>query len=40
MSVNIENIFDRTYYSQTGTIESNSYYGNPRNMMFTMRTNF
>lgn len=40
LSVNIENIFDRTYYSQTGTIESNSYYGNPRNMMFTMRTNF
>ena len=40
LSVNVENIFDRFYYSQIGTVENNTYYGNPRNVMFTMRTNF
>lgn len=40
LSVNVENIFDRVYYSQIGTVENNTYYGNPRNLMFTMRTNF
>ncbi|OLU26322.1 hypothetical protein BVH03_16565 [Pseudomonas sp. PA15(2017)] len=40
LSVNIENLFDRKYYAQTGNIENGTYYGTPRNMMFTMRTNF
>jgi outer membrane receptor for ferric coprogen and ferric-rhodotorulic acid len=40
LSVNVENLFDRKYYSQTGTIESNTYFGNPRNLMFSVRTSF
>jgi outer membrane receptor for ferric coprogen and ferric-rhodotorulic acid len=40
LSVNIENIFDRVYYSQTGSVENSTYYGNPRNLMFTVRTQF
>jgi outer membrane receptor for ferric coprogen and ferric-rhodotorulic acid len=40
LSLNVENLFDRKYYSQTGTIESNTYFGNPRNMMLTVRTAF
>lgn len=40
LSVNVENLFNRVYYSQTGTLENSTYYGNPRNLMFTMRTRF
>jgi len=38
--MNIENIFDRVYYAQTGPVESQNYYGAPRNMTFTLRTSF
>ena len=40
LSMNVENIFDRVYYAQTGPVESQNYYGAPRNMTFTLRTNF
>lgn len=40
LSMNIENIFDRVYYAQTGPVESQNYYGAPRNMTFTLRTSF
>lgn len=40
LSVNVENLFDRTYYSQTGTVENSTYFGTPRNLMFTLRTRF
>ncbi len=40
LSMNVENIFDRVYYAQTGPVESQNYYGAPRNMTFTLRTHF
>ena len=33
-------LFDRVYYSQIGTVENSTYFGNPRNLMFTARTRF
>lgn len=40
LSLNVENLFDRVYYSQIGTVENSTYFGNPRNLMFTARTRF
>lgn len=40
LAMNMENIFDRVYYAQSGPAESQNYYGAPRNMTFTLRTNF
>lgn len=40
LSLNVENLFDKHYYVQTGTVTGNSYYGTPREMTFTLRTSF
>jgi len=36
-SVNVNNIFDKTYYSGLGSLSSNNYYGEPRGFMITLR---
>lgn len=37
-SVNVENLFDKTYYTKVGNVTANNYYGAPRTVMFTLRT--
>jgi outer membrane receptor for ferric coprogen and ferric-rhodotorulic acid len=36
-SVNVENLFDKTYYAKVGNGTANNYYGTPRSVMFTLR---
>lgn len=36
-SVNVQNIFDKTYYQALGSTSGNNVYGQPRNVMFTLR---
>ncbi|MDZ4370772.1 MAG: TonB-dependent siderophore receptor [Phenylobacterium sp.] len=36
-SVNVENLFDKTYYAKVGNATANNYYGTPRSLMFTLR---
>lgn len=37
---NINNIFDKTYYKQLGSLSSGNYYGDPRNFMITLRAKY
>uniref|UniRef100_UPI000D3F664D TonB-dependent siderophore receptor n=1 Tax=unclassified Variovorax TaxID=663243 RepID=UPI000D3F664D len=39
-SLNINNLFDKTYYSSIGYLDYGSFYGAPRNLMFTLRGKF
>lgn len=36
-SLNVENLFDKTYYTKVGNTTANNYYGTPRTLMFTLR---
>lgn len=38
-SLNVNNIFDKTYYTNIGFYNS-AYYGDPRNVMLSTRWNF
>lgn len=37
LSVNVENLFDRHYYTKVGNATANNYYGTPRSVMATLR---
>ncbi|RVT90935.1 TonB-dependent siderophore receptor [Sphingomonas crocodyli] len=37
LSVNVENLFDRKYYTKVGNATANNYYGTPRSVMATLR---
>ena len=39
-TLNVNNIFDREYFSGLGPNSKNNYYGEPRSFMFTMRASF
>lgn len=39
-SLNVNNLFDKTYYSTIGTLTYGSFYGAPRNVMLTLRGKF
>jgi outer membrane receptor for ferric coprogen and ferric-rhodotorulic acid len=39
-SVNVENLFDKTYYTKVGNATANNYYGAPRTVMITLRANY
>ncbi|MGH8145258.1 MAG: TonB-dependent siderophore receptor [Rhodanobacteraceae bacterium] len=39
LAVNLNNVFDRVYYRTSGTPISGSWYGAPRNVMFTLHGN-
>lgn len=39
-SVNVENLFDRTYFTKVGNATANNYYGAPRNFMATIRARY
>ena len=39
-SVNFNNMFDKTYYTSIGNMVNSSHYGDPRNVMLTLRGNF
>lgn len=39
-SLNVNNLFDKTYYSTIGTLTYGSFYGAPRNAMLTLRGRF
>ena len=36
-AINVENLFDETYYNKVGNATANNYYGTPRTIMFTVR---
>ena len=40
VSLNLNNLFDKTYYSTIGTLDYGSLYGAPRNAMLTLRGKF
>ena len=39
-SLNVNNLFDKTYYSTIGYLDYGSFYGAPRNVMLTLRGRF
>jgi outer membrane receptor for ferric coprogen and ferric-rhodotorulic acid len=39
-SVNLANVFDKRYYTMVGTLARGNYYGDPRNVMLTLRGDF
>lgn len=39
-TINIENLFDKSYYAKVGNGTANNYYGAPRSFMFTVRANY
>ncbi len=39
-SLNVNNLFDKRYYSTIGTLDYGSFYGTPRNAMLTLRGTF
>jgi outer membrane receptor for ferric coprogen and ferric-rhodotorulic acid len=39
-SVNLNNVFDKTYYSSLANFVNSNYYGDPRNVMVTVRGTF
>jgi outer membrane receptor for ferric coprogen and ferric-rhodotorulic acid len=39
-ALNLNNIFDRTYYQTVGSSASNNFYGQPRNFMLTIRAQY
>ncbi len=38
--VNINNLFDRTYYVTPGRSDGGNWYGDPRNFLFTVNAKF
>lgn len=40
MTLNVNNLTDRVYYQQVGTLNGNNVYGTPRNAMLTLRGTF
>ncbi|MGE8615154.1 MAG: TonB-dependent siderophore receptor [Achromobacter veterisilvae] len=40
MTLNVNNLTDRVYYQQIGTLNGNNVYGTPRNAMLTLRGTF
>ena len=40
VSVNVNNIFDKTYYKKLGSLSSGNYYGDPRSFMLTLRAKY
>ena len=39
-SLNVANLFDKTYYSMLGQLRRGNYYGDPRNVTLTLRGTF
>ena len=39
-SVNVENLFDKKYYTKIGNATANNYYGAPRSVMLTLRADY
>lgn len=39
-TVNLNNIFDKTYYKTVGTSSGSNWYGDPRNVLLTIRANY
>lgn len=39
-TLNVNNIFDKTYYATTGTSSWGNFYGGPRNWMVTLHGKF
>jgi outer membrane receptor for ferric coprogen and ferric-rhodotorulic acid len=39
-SLNFNNMFDKTYYASVGNLLNSSHYGDPRNVMLTLRGSF
>nr|WP_321274014.1 TonB-dependent siderophore receptor [Alcaligenes faecalis] len=40
LALNVNNLTDKTYYQQVGTLNGNNVYGTPRNWMLTLRGSF
>lgn len=40
LTLNINNLFDKVYYKQVGTSGSGNWYGEPRNLLLTLRGKF
>lgn len=40
VGININNIFDKTYYKKLGSLSSGNYYGDPRSFMITLRAKY
>lgn len=40
LTLNINNVFDRGYYAQLGTLSKNNFYGPPREIALTFRSTF
>jgi outer membrane receptor for ferric coprogen and ferric-rhodotorulic acid len=40
LSANVENLFDKKYYSKVGSATANNYYGTPRSAMVTLRLKY
>jgi outer membrane receptor for ferric coprogen and ferric-rhodotorulic acid len=38
--LNLNNLFDKVYYRTVGTSAGNNWYGEPRNVMLTLRGSF
>lgn len=39
-ALNLNNVFDKTYYTSSTTLVNGNYYGDPRNLMLTLRGTF
>lgn len=39
-SLNFNNMFDKRYYTSIGNLVNSSHYGDPRNVMLTLRGTF
>lgn len=40
LGLNLNNVFDKIYYARINTARSGNYYGEPRNLMFTVRASY
>ncbi|MGS1096517.1 TonB-dependent siderophore receptor (plasmid) [Aquamicrobium terrae] len=40
LTLNVNNVFDKKYFSQLGTLTKNNVYGAPRNFLVTLRSTF
>jgi outer membrane receptor for ferric coprogen and ferric-rhodotorulic acid len=38
--LNVNNIFDKTYYAKLGALASGNFYGDPRNFLLTLRATY
>ncbi|MNF11963.1 Fe(3+)-pyochelin receptor precursor [compost metagenome] len=39
-TLNVNNVFDKRYYSSVAALVNGNYYGDPRNFMLTLRGSF